>query len=169
MKTQHIPQGVTNFSIDNLFKGKLPDRVALAMVNDAAMTRRYTAYPFNFQNFRLNYMSLLVNSQHVPRIPYEPNYARKDYLRKYLGVLEAMGYAIRPNTYSIRPSAWRPATTSGFRVTPEGIGALPSKEVTGDIRLKMMFAQATNATITVIVLSEEPRWRSTRSTTCLFN
>ena len=45
MKTQHIPQGVTNFSIDNLFKGKLPDRVALAMVADAAMTGSYTAFP----------------------------------------------------------------------------------------------------------------------------
>ena len=94
MKTQHIPQGVTNFSIDNLFKGKLPDRVALTMVNDAAMTGSYTAYPFNFQNFGLNYLSLLVNSQHLPRIPYEPNFARNDYLREYLGVLEAMGYDI---------------------------------------------------------------------------
>ena len=41
-KTQHIPQGVTNFSIDNLFKGKLPGRVALAILNDAAMTGSYT-------------------------------------------------------------------------------------------------------------------------------
>ena len=79
MKSQNIPQGVTNFSIDNLFKGKLPDRVALAMVSDAAMTGSYTANPFNFENFGVNYMSLLVNSQHVPRIPYEPDFPRNDY------------------------------------------------------------------------------------------
>ena len=51
MKTQNIPQGVTNFSIDTLFKGKLPDRVALAIVADAAMTGNYTANAFNFQIF----------------------------------------------------------------------------------------------------------------------
>ena len=157
MKTQHIPQGVTNFSIDNIFKGKLPDRVALAMVSDAAMTGSYNSNPFNFEHFGVNYMSLLVNSQHVPRIPYEPDFQRNDYLREYLGVLEAMGYDIGPYTWSISPSAW--ATGYNFwvyKVTPGPIGAVRSKQLTGDIRLEMKFRQATNANITLIVLSEEP-------------
>ena len=37
MKTQDITLGVTNFSNDNVFTGKRTDRLALAMVNDAAM------------------------------------------------------------------------------------------------------------------------------------
>ena len=106
MKTQHIPQGVTNFSIDNLFERKPSDRVGLAMVNDAAMTGSYPANPFNFQNFGLNYLSLLVNSQQVPRIPYEQNFTAMIIFMEYLEVLEEMGFDIRPYKWSLSPSAW---------------------------------------------------------------
>ena len=54
MKTQNIPSGGTSYTFDNLFKGKLPDSIALAMVADAAATGSYTANPFNFQNCGLN-------------------------------------------------------------------------------------------------------------------
>ena len=39
---------------------------------------------------------------------------------------------------------------------PGPIGAVRSKQQTGDIRLEMKFRQATNANITPIVRSEEP-------------
>ena len=58
MKTLNIASGVTSYTLDNLFNGKLPDRIALAMVADAAATRSYKANPFNFQNFALNYIPL---------------------------------------------------------------------------------------------------------------
>ena len=61
MKTQNIPSGGTSYTFDNLFKGKLPDRIALAMVADAAATGSYSANPFNFKNFGLNYIALSVN------------------------------------------------------------------------------------------------------------
>ena len=54
MKTLNIPFGGTSYTFDNIFKGKLPDRIALAMVADSAATGSYTANPFNFQNFGLN-------------------------------------------------------------------------------------------------------------------
>ena len=144
MKTQHIHQGVTNFSIDNLFKGKLTDRVALAMLNDAATTGSYTAHLFNFG---LNYVSLLVNSQHVPPIPYEPKFARNDYIREYLGVVAARGYDIGPYTWSISPSAWANGYKFWvFTVTPGPFGPGRSNQLKGDLRLAMKFAQATPPT-----------------------
>ena len=45
MKTQNIPSGGTSSTFDNLFKGKLHDRIALAMVADAAATGCYNANP----------------------------------------------------------------------------------------------------------------------------
>ena len=88
MKTQYIPQGFTNFSIDKPFKGEHPDRVALAMVNYVAMTGSYTANPFNFEHFGVNYMSILVNTQHVQRIPYEPIFAHE---RLFTRVFRSVG------------------------------------------------------------------------------
>ena len=54
MKTMNIPSGGTSYIFDNLFKGKLPDRIALAMVDDAAATGSSIGNPFNFPNFGLN-------------------------------------------------------------------------------------------------------------------
>ena len=102
-------------------------------------------------------MALIVNAQHVPRIPYEPNFGRHDYLREYLGVVEAMGYDIGPYPWSISPTAWASGYNIWvFKVTPGPIGAVRSNQLNGDIRLEMKFTQATATNITLIVLSEEP-------------
>ena len=69
MKTLNIPSGGTSYTFDILFKGKLPDRIALAMVADAAATWSYMANPFKFQNYGLNNIALSVNSQLNPRMP----------------------------------------------------------------------------------------------------
>ena len=92
MKSLNIPSGGTSNTFDNLFKGKLPDRNALTMVADASATGSYSANPFIFQNFGLNYLVLSANWQLLPRNPLEPTFTTKDYLREYLTVMEAMGY-----------------------------------------------------------------------------
>ena len=76
------------------------------MVADAAANGSYNANPFNFQNFGLNYIALSANSQLIPRIPLEPNFATNDYLREYLSVMEAMGYDTGPYTWAITPTQW---------------------------------------------------------------
>ena len=157
LKTQTIPTGVMSYTLDNLFKGKLPDRIVLGMVSDQAATGSYTANPFNFQNFGLNYLALKVNSELVPRIPLEPNFAGNDYLREYLTVLEGMGYDIGPNTWSISPTEWANGyNIYVFKITPGQIGTVNSSPLMGDIRLEMKFASQTTANTTLIVLSEEP-------------
>jgi len=157
MKTHTIPTGVTSFTVDNLFKGRLPDRLALGMVSDAAATGSYSSNPFNFQNFGLNYIALRVNSELVPRVPMEPNFTTGDYLREYLTVLEALGYDIGPNTWSISPTQWAAGfNIYAFKVTPGSIGAVRSNQLTGDIRLDMKFADALTGNVTLIILSEEP-------------
>ena len=93
MKTQNIPSGGTSYMFDNLFKGKLPDRIALAMEADAAATGSY-------------YLARSANSELIPRIPLEPSFATNDYLREYLSVMEAMGYDNRPYTWAISPNQW---------------------------------------------------------------
>ena len=113
MKTQNIPSGGTSYTFDNLFKGKLPDRIAISMVADPAATGSYSANHFNFQNFGLNYMALSANSQLIPRISLEPNFATNDNLREYLSVMEAMAYDTGPYTWAITPTQWQSATTSG--------------------------------------------------------
>ena len=98
MKTLNIPSGGTSYTFDNLFKCKLPDRIALSMVADAAATGSYTANHLKFQNFGLNYIAQSAKSQLIPRIPLEPNFTTHDYLREYLTVMEPMGNDTGPYT-----------------------------------------------------------------------
>ena len=157
MKTHTITAGVTGCTIENLFKGRLPDRIALVMVSDAAVNGSYSSNPFNYQHFNVNYMALRVNSELVPRVPLEPNFATGDYLREYLTVMEALGYDIGPNTWSITPTQWAGGyNIYAFKITPGSIGAVRSNQLTGDIRLDMKFANALAENVTLIVYSEEP-------------
>ena len=157
VKTSTIPTGSSSYTIDNLFKGHLPDRITLAMVTDAASTGSYTANPFNFQHFGTNFIVLRVNSEMLPRMALEPNFVTGDYLREYLTVLAQMGYDVGPDTWSINPTKWATGYTIWvFKVTPGAIGAVRSNQVTGDIRLDVKFTAATTANINLIILSEEP-------------
>ena len=157
LKTHTITAGVTGVSIDNLFKGRLPDRLALVMVSDAAVTGSYSSNPFNYQNFRINYMALRVNSELHPRVPLEPDFVTGDYLREYLTVMEAMGYDIGPNTWSLTPAQWADGYNIWvYKITPGSIGAIRSNQLTGDIRLDMKFANALAGNVTLIIYSEEP-------------
>ena len=136
MKTLNIPSGVTSYTFDNLFKGKLPDRIALAMVADAAATASYTANPFNFHNFGLNYNALSPNSQLIPRISIDHNFATQDNLREYLSVMEPMRYDTGPYTWAITPTQWATGNNIWvFKMTPGTIGGLHPKQLNGDIRL----------------------------------
>ena len=157
LKTHTVPDGVRSYSIDNLYKGKLPERIVLAMVTNHALSGHYLANPFNFQNFGLNFLVLKVNSQMVPRIPLEPNFTTNDYLREYTSVLEALDYDIGPNIWSLTPASWAGGNNIyAFKISPGPIGPVRSNPVTGDVRLEMKFANPTAGTITLILLAEEP-------------
>ena len=127
------------------------------MVADAAATGSYSANPFNFQNFVLNYIAPSPNSKLIPRIALEPNFTTNDYLREYLTVMEAMGYYTGPYTWALIKTQWANGHNIWvFKVTPGLIGGLHSKQINGDIRLEMKFATQLARNVTLLVLSEEP-------------
>ena len=156
LKTQTIPQGVTNFTIDNLFKGKLPSRIVAAMVADEAVSGTYWLNPFNFEHFDLNYLVLQVNSEFVPRIPFTPNFETHDYLSVYMGVLSALGYDVGPYTWDLGPKDWAGGyNIYAFKITPSSSGLVRSPPVTGNLRMDMKFAKPTPKIISLIIMAEE--------------
>ena len=93
-KTLTIPTGTSQIEFYNVYQGKLPDLVILAMVSDMDMSGGYQANPFHFQNFGTNYLCIQANGEQIPRLAYQPNLANQDYIRSYLGVLEALEFDI---------------------------------------------------------------------------
>ena len=70
--------------------------------------------------------------------------------------MEAMGYDTGPYTRAITPTLL--ATGHNFwvfKVTSGPIGGIHSKQLNGDIRLQMKFANPLTANVTLLLLSEE--------------
>ena len=89
-----IQSGVSNYEHDNLYLGTLPDQIIMGLVPNANMSGTYATNPFDFKNAKLTHLALKVNGETVPRIPLHPDFAKNDYIREYVKVLEALNMDI---------------------------------------------------------------------------
>jgi hypothetical protein len=156
-KTVTIPNGTSQIEFDNVYQGKLPDLVILALVSDANMTGGYQRNPFNFQNFGVNFLSFQANGEQIPRLPYQPNFAQDDYINTYYGVLEAIGFDVGPLCWDITPEEWAEGyNIYAFKITPGPIGSVRTPVRVGSVRLSLRFAAPTAANINVLLSSQQP-------------
>ena len=156
MKAHSIPQGVSSFTIDNLFKGKLPTRIVTALVTDADSNGTYYTNPFNLQHFNLNYIALQANSDFIPRIPYTPDFSKHDYLNSYMGVLSALNYDVGPNTWDLGPGDWAQGYNIwSFKIAPGSSGVVRTTPLTGTLRMDLKFANPVPSPLTLIIMAEE--------------
>ena len=155
-KTVTIPAGTTQIEFDNIYQGKLPDLIVLALISDANMTGGYQRNPFNFENFGVNYLGMQANGELIPRVAYQPDFANRDYIRSYFGVLEALGLDVGPNCWDLQPEEWANGfNIYAFKLTPGPIGSVRSPCRTGGVRLELKFTAATAANINVLLLSQQ--------------
>ena len=154
-KTLTVPTGTSQIEFDNIYQGKLPDLIILAMVSDADMSGGYQRNPFHFQNFGANYLCMQSNGIQIPRLAYQPDFANRDYIRSYFGVLEALGFDIGPNCWDLTPDEWANGyNIYAFKITPGPIGTVSTPARVGGIRLELKFAVATNGNISILLLSQ---------------
>ena len=142
-----VPRGQSGIMQDNIYLGKIPSRVVMAMVTDAAMAGGYQQNPFNFQHFGLNYLAMYVNGDMVPNRPYQPDFAHNKYLREYSSLFDGIGRSncvISRNDYPNGYTIWI------FKLSP--VLGTPSKP--GTVRLEIKFSAALNETINIILFAE---------------
>jgi hypothetical protein len=81
-----IPKGSIDSYVDHAITGQLPRRIYVALVSNSAFHGTLTSDPFKFQHFNLNYICAFYNGLQVPAKPYRPDFAKKLYVREYLGL-----------------------------------------------------------------------------------
>ena len=67
VKAFSIPTGTMSFSKDNLYLGQLPHRLVIGFVDNDAYNGVLTKNPYHFKHMNLNYLSLMIDGQHVPQ------------------------------------------------------------------------------------------------------
>ena len=83
IKTYTIPVGELQAQIDNVFLSRLPKRLVIGLVPSAAFTGSFERNPFNFANFGLNYLCLVIDGVCFPSKPLTLDYENDTFLEAY--------------------------------------------------------------------------------------
>ena len=116
MKSRVIPSGVDNHNLVDIFSGRLPSSLVIGFVLNSAFRGNWHENGYNFQNFGLTEINLLVNAKQAswlkkhyswfgnfnlninsqyPAIPYQPTFGttlnNSKIMREYHGLLMNIG------------------------------------------------------------------------------
>ncbi|XP_053207030.1 uncharacterized protein F54H12.2-like [Panonychus citri] len=91
MKSFTITKDVNMITVENLFNGFLPKRIILGFVNEDAFSGDRQANPFNFDNFSVSHLALNVDGNHVPTVPYQPDFEGNLYMREFVNLYRYTG------------------------------------------------------------------------------
>lgn len=156
IKTFSIPTGSMQATKENLYTGKLPRRLVVAMVESAAFSGDVTKNPFNFQHFGLNYLCAYVDGERYPTRALQPDFAGKNYMDAFQSIYDGTG--MRNDNQSLvftRDSYAEGYTLFVIQLSPgEPDSATYDLTQRGNIRIEMKFKEALTKTITTIVYAE---------------
>ncbi len=152
-----IPQGLTQFTKENLFRGQLAVNYFVCMVHNEAYTGDVKRNPFFFQHFNLSEIALFENGQSVAHHPLKVDFSENRLANAYHYLLEANGAIGERACY---PSITYEAFKNGsiifcFTRSPDlsfNCAALPQHA--GNLNLRLNFKSALAHPITVIVMAE---------------
>jgi len=154
-----IATGFKSVSIPMNFPAKLPKRLFMALVSNTATSGARDKNPFNFQNFKLQDLTLTVNGVQVPMNGLEMDFEKNDYMRAYLNTLQALGIDTDNRAIDITPSEFSGGyTIYGFKIAPGPVdGAVHTvANSVGSIVANLTFAEGLGENVDVIVLAETP-------------
>lgn len=153
-----IPTGVSNHVEQNALAGRLPVRLFVALVNNAAFIGSRTTSPFYFIHHNVSKISVAVNDHPMGYGPEEvamTNYSRSAMAyRFFLECIGAVGERAlsTPITYANYIDG---STIFAFSRAPDlchGEHALP--DATGIVKVELNFSTATTAALTLLIMAE---------------
>lgn len=161
IKTRTVPAGITDHNIVHPYQNKIPNRLIITLVSNAAFTGTLNKNPFNFKHFNLNLLSVTKNGQEVLSKPLTPNFGATNtaytlpFLLSFINTGNFFvddGYCVQlkdyPNGYCIFAYDITPdlsANASHWSVYEEG-----------DLSIYLKFANALTESVTVIMYGEFP-------------
>ena len=90
VKTFAVPKGQYNVNLDNIFQGKIPNRLVLGIVLADAYEGDLTKNPFNFKHYNFDFMCLYANGQSVPAKALQPKFSSNTYIEAYQTLFSGM-------------------------------------------------------------------------------
>jgi hypothetical protein len=153
IRVSDIASNTHSTVVSNLQIGQLPKAMFIGFVNSTDFHGSGTTNPFNFQHFDIQQISVEVDGQSFPTKPYIANFASKQYLECYDGLLDSLGQKCNPSgEWCIdRANYSEGFTVFGFDLTPGSTGLGPLTLIKqGNLSVSVSFAKALPATVMMI-------------------
>lgn len=150
-----VPAATTSWVQDNVFNGKVPNRLFFALVDNSAFNGSSEQNPFNFVHGSVSGVQVTVNNQEVTP-PLRLDYDDNDYFDAYSRLLTTLGNSASLVDYERFNQG---SAIYGFDLTPKGNCAdeqyLLKRE--GNLRISINFATAVVSLMNIVVLGEFDR------------
>ena len=152
IKTYSAPAGVTSFTANNLFQGRVPSRLVVGLTPEHGYSGTYQTNPLYFPHMNANYLAFTVNGVSRPSQPFMPDFKNNKYVISYLSLYRSMG-SNRKNTgnyigYNDYPAGYALHVFDVHSTEDVGVHA---KRSHGQTMLDIKFAEPLNEPATVVV------------------
>ena len=158
VKSFTMSSGTHGQTLDNIVLGQLPKRIIVAFFENKAFNGDRLLNPFNFQNFKVNFLCLYVDGIQIPSKPLQPNFDKGSYIDCYNSLFSGCGIFFMNEGNSISRSDYPNGyCIFAFDLTPD----LSANDLThwnllkhGNVRLDVRFAESLKSTVNCIVYAE---------------
>ena len=158
VKTFAVGKGQYNVNLDDIFQGKIPNRLILGMVSADAYAGNLTKNPFNFKHYNFDFMCLYANGQSVPSKALQPKFASDNYVEAFQTLFTGMELDGKDaGLQCSREDYGKGYTLVVFDLSSEVTdAAIQAVRKQGNLQLEIRFASALPEAINVILYASFP-------------
>ena len=155
VKSYSIAKGMQSITLNDIFSGKCPDKIIIAMTTTKQYLGTYQSNPFNFQNFKLSEVGLYVNNVSLPGKPLTLDFKTDAYKSNFAEAFERLK-SISPveNTLNYE-DFFRGTTLLALDLTNGETGDLLPPIREGQTRLEMRFAEPLSDSINILIYGKD--------------
>ena len=158
MTSMSIPAHQQTISRDNLFMSKIPKKLIIAMVDNAAYNGTAASHPYNFQHFNMEQLEIQVDGENVCGTPMALDFANQKYMRAYDSMFHVTNRSYADSGLDITYKDYANGfALFCFDLTADGCGNSSNHlELSrqGNLRFRMQFGVALPSTINVLLYGE---------------
>ena len=137
---------------DNIFYGRVPKYMIMAMVPTAAFYGDCSTNPFNFKHYNIKLLQLTRDGEPVPYEPFKPNFATGNCLREYMSLYQSNNLLGKNTVLPISFEEFKTGYTHfQWNLSDDGRGVNASPNQTANIRLAFEFDPKLPEAVSIIV------------------
>lgn len=155
MKSYSIAKGMQSVTLNDIFSGKCPDKIIIAMTTTKQFLGSYQSNPYFFQNFKLNEVGLYVNNVSLPGKPLTLDFNSDAFKSNFAEAFERLkSFTPIDNTLNYE-DFHRGTTLIAMDLTNGESGDLLAPVREGQTRLELRFAEALSEPINILIYGKD--------------